>query len=251
MPIICGGTNYYIESLIWKILIEDESKSTENEIPSKKTKISVIEDYASNNISDCECKDGTFDTKNEGNLNQDITELKSAEYIDQISNMDLYSRLQAVDPQRANDLHFNERRKIIRSLEVYDKLKRPHSDILKDQKSEVGGGLLGGPLRFHKNSLVVLWVQCDQTVLDKRCDMRVNKMIEQGMLDELEEFHNKYNKNRTQFSGKEDKLYNKDYIDGIFQSIGFKEFHDYLTSDDSDEVKKKLYTKGGGFTLCN
>jgi tRNA A37 N6-isopentenylltransferase MiaA len=23
LPIICGGTNYYIESLLWKILVEE------------------------------------------------------------------------------------------------------------------------------------------------------------------------------------------------------------------------------------
>jgi tRNA dimethylallyltransferase len=23
MPVVCGGTNYYIESLLWKVLIED------------------------------------------------------------------------------------------------------------------------------------------------------------------------------------------------------------------------------------
>ena len=65
MPIICGGTNYYIESLIWKILIEDETKSTKIEIPSKKSKISVIEHDGSNNIGECEYEGKTFDTKNE------------------------------------------------------------------------------------------------------------------------------------------------------------------------------------------
>jgi tRNA dimethylallyltransferase len=37
-----------------------------------------------------------------------------------------------------------------------------------------------------------------------------------------------------------------DYTNGIFQSIGFKEFHQYLTSgeEDSEEKKKQLYEKG-------
>lgn len=53
----------------------------------------------------------------------------------------------------------------------------------------MGGGLLGGPLRFPKEQLAVLLVQCDQEVLDQRCDERVDKMIQQGLLDELKSFH--------------------------------------------------------------
>ena len=48
---------------------------------------------------------------------------------------------------------------------------------------------LGGPLRFTAEELAVLWVQCDQEVLDKRCDKRVDKMISEGLLKELRDFH--------------------------------------------------------------
>jgi len=58
---------------------------------------------------------------------------------------------------------------------------------LSEQKSLEGGGVLGGPLRYPNS--IVLWVQCDQDVLDKRCDRRVDKMVERGMIQELEDFH--------------------------------------------------------------
>ena len=232
IPIICGGTNYYIESLIWKILIEDKDKSTKGPIPDKKPKLSEESYNSPNGEKSCE-------TYNVGS-GQETKKLSSDENIDEVSNVELYQRLQVIDPQRANDLHFNERRKIIRSLEVYNKFKRPHSDILRDQKSEDGGGILGGPLRFNKNELAVLWVQCDQSILDKRCDRRVHKMVEEGMLGELMAFHKDYNEKRAS-NGE-----TPDYTNGIFQSIGFKEFHQYLTSgeEDSEEKKKQLYEKG-------
>ena len=49
------------------------------------------------------------------------------------------------------------------------------------------GCYLGGPLRY--TDAAVLWVQSDQAVLDERCNKRVDKMIEQGMIRELEQFH--------------------------------------------------------------
>ena len=27
MPVVCGGTNYYIESIIWKVLVEEGTVS--------------------------------------------------------------------------------------------------------------------------------------------------------------------------------------------------------------------------------
>ena len=66
------------------------------------------------------------------------------------------------------------------------------SEVVKEQKKtswtfQDGGGFLGGPLRYP--DVVVYWVQCDQAVLDERCNKRVEKMIQRGMVQELEQFH--------------------------------------------------------------
>ena len=47
---------------------------------------------------------------------------------------------------------------------------------------------MGGALRFKDNCLVI-WVKCDQEILDERCDKRVDKMMDRGMIKELEDFH--------------------------------------------------------------
>ena len=237
MPIICGGTNYYIESLIWKILIEHDSKSTKTAISNEKLKVNDIEitsqksseETSSRRVSAKASESSCADAENDFDCS-----FKDS------SNLEIYEILRKIDPERANDLHVNERRKVIRSIEVYNKHKRPHSEILDDQKSEAGGGVLGGPLRFDKNELAVLWVQCDQDTLDERCDKRVLKMIEEGMIKELTDFHTAFNANRASKNEK------PDYTNGIFQSIGFKEFHQYLTCnvDVTEEKKKYLYEKG-------
>ena len=228
MPIICGGTNYYIESLVWKILVENESKITALPVPVKKAKLDDEQEVQPAATEEIYYKE------------LDSTSYECNTNYENFSNSELYEKLRKVDPERANDLHTNERRKVIRSLEVYSRHKRTHSEILKEQKSEEGGGILGGPLRFDKNELIVLWVQCDQLALDNRCDKRVDKMIEMGMINELKDFHKTFNESRDCIK---EKL---DYTIGIFQSIGFKEFHEYLTCDPNEDEKRKneLYNRG-------
>ena len=188
MPIICGGTNYYIESLIWKILIEDETKCTKVPLSIKKPKLDTSA------VTFTRDNDKGHDKLHTNEIHENTEKiLITAESYDNMSNADLHDELRKVDPERANDLHLNERRKVIRSLEVYNKHNRSHSEILQEQKLETGGGTLGGPMRFSKNELAVLWVQCDQETLDTRCNKRVDKMIDEGMIKELEDFHKYFN----------------------------------------------------------
>ncbi|KAH9422180.1 tRNA dimethylallyltransferase [Dermatophagoides pteronyssinus] len=108
---------------------------------------------------------------------------------------------------------------------VYQQTGRQMSQILKEQRSQ-NGSRHGGPLRF-KNS-IILWVDCDKQILEKRLDERVDQMIRQGLLNELSEFHRNYNSKRFD-DGKK-----ADYTEGIFQAIGLKEFHNYLLMNEEE-----------------
>ncbi|KDR17577.1 tRNA isopentenyltransferase, mitochondrial [Zootermopsis nevadensis] len=193
LPVIVGGTNYYIESLLWKVLVEN---------PVKQMKVQGV----------------TVDLMDEAAL-------------EHLPSPQLYERLQAVDPDMAQSLHPNNKRKIIRSLQVYAQTGRTHSSILREQRSADGGSELGGPLRFPHSC--ILWLQCDQKVLDERLDVRVDTMLEQGLVQELLDFHRRYNKERLATSTE------ADYTKGIFQSIGFKEFHEYLVLSEEDRDSEK------------
>ena len=70
---------------------------------------------------------------------------------------------------------------------MLEQTSRRHSELLREQRSQEGGSRIGGPLRFP--DCLVLWVKCEQDILDRRCDKRVDKMIERGMVKELEDFH--------------------------------------------------------------
>ncbi|GAB6033072.1 tRNA dimethylallyltransferase [Chamberlinius hualienensis] len=192
LPIIVGGTNYYIESLLWNVLMPTDTT-------------------------------GSY-----------VEEIENNKYRNEINNADLYKKLQEVDPEMANLIHPNDRRKILRCLQVYQQTGKPLTQLIEKQKSVKGGSSLGGPLRF-KNSCI-FWIQCEPEVLNDRLDSRVDEMIKNGLVEELNAFHQRYNKQRLQENTP------ADYTNGIFQSIGFKEFHDYLTLK-----LEELDNKGPGY----
>jgi len=58
-------------------------------------------------------------------------------------------------------------------------------------------------------------------------------MLDRGLIDELSKFHDEYNRISTQ---------PKTYTRGIFQAIGFKEFHDYLLLSDNERNSEQGQT---------
>uniref|UniRef100_A0A6I8NRV5 Uncharacterized protein n=1 Tax=Ornithorhynchus anatinus TaxID=9258 RepID=A0A6I8NRV5_ORNAN len=81
---------------------------------------------------------------------------------------------------------------------------------------------LSGPLRFPH--LCIFWLHADQEVLDQRLDLRVDDMLANRLLEELRDFHWWYNEEKITAD-------HQDYQHGIFQSIGFKEFHEFLITE--------------------
>ncbi|XP_054911869.1 tRNA dimethylallyltransferase isoform X2 [Poeciliopsis prolifica] len=195
LPIVVGGTNYYIESLLWKVLLD---------------------------TGEDELHDGA-----------DGGQSKKME-LEKLGGEELHERLAEVDPKMAAMLHPNDKRKIARSLQIHNDTGVPHSRWLEEQRQ--GGDGLGGPLRFPDPC--IFWLHADMEALDRRLDARVEEMLATGLLEELRDFHLRYNRQKVQDS--------QDYQHGIFQSIGFKEFHDYLTAPESSsqQEKNKLRDKG-------
>lgn len=205
-PIIVGGTNYYIESLLWKILIDEwaEADGDSDPCPDKKPRIT---------------EERLFEE-------QDMAMMDSQE---------LHEKLKAVDPDTAEQLHPNNKRKIIRALEVYGRSGKQYSRFIKDQQDESGGSSLGGPLRYE--NLIIFWLCCEQETLNERLDKRVDEMVQQGLIREIRSFYEKFVK---PFDGQ------VDYTKGILQTIGFKEFQPYLTKyDETEDRLLENYYKGG------
>lgn len=97
-----------------------------------------------------------------------------------VSNTDeereaLWQRLYEVDPESAERTHKNNVRRVIRALEIYEltgKTKTYFDNLTKIESPDVRVGMI--TLDFH-----------DRDNLYKRVDMRVDQMMEEGLLDEV------------------------------------------------------------------
>lgn len=194
VPIIVGGTTYYIESLLWKVLINDKGlQSTESNT------IEPSRDYVRQVIEESTNSD---DSKR------------------------LHEVLHQIDPVTADQIHTNNKRKILRALEIYVNTGRTKSSLINDQQSEDGGNQLGGPLRFE--NIICFWLKCNQDRLDIRINRRIEGMVAQGMLAELRQCYNDL------------KLDGIDASKGIMQAIGFKEFLPYLEKYENETVDAEI-----------
>jgi tRNA dimethylallyltransferase len=86
---------------------------------------------------------------------------------------ELHARLAAIDPESANRIHVNDRKRLIRALEVHELTGRPISSFQTDWES--------GRMRYE-----AIWIglQWERETLNRRINARVKSMIATGWVDE-------------------------------------------------------------------
>ncbi|MEW9501209.1 tRNA (adenosine(37)-N6)-dimethylallyltransferase MiaA [Jeotgalibacillus marinus] len=113
--------------------------------------------------------------------------------------MPLYERLMRIDGKAAKAIHPNNERRVIRALEVYITTGKTLTEWQQAQIRE--------PLFNHQ----IIGLTMERDLLYERINLRVDLMMEQGLLDEVRGLHS---------SGLRD-------VQSI-QAIGYKELYDYL-----------------------
>jgi len=104
VPILVGGTHYYIEAVVWNNgILDSESTTTAGEKSEKTT--SGEEGKGSEQERESKTKEEQEKESEKGNGGEDST-------------ASLWEELKRVDPTMAERLHPNNERKIKRSLEV-------------------------------------------------------------------------------------------------------------------------------------
>lgn len=91
----------------------------------------------------------------------------------------LWERLREVDPESAEKIHKNNLRRVIRALEIYDRTGRPKSALDRESlayEREVFVGMI--TIDF-----------LDRELLYRRIDARVDIMMEEGLLSEVESLY--------------------------------------------------------------
>ncbi|MCJ1471335.1 hypothetical protein MMC07_009983 [Pseudocyphellaria aurata] len=209
LPILVGGTHYYIQALIFRDAILGET---------------------------------TQHLVADGSLEHTWPILKA-------SKEEMLEELRKVDPVMAARWHPNDQRKIKRSLEIYLTTGHKASEIYEHQQKQKYGGKLNqrestlmkgaageegqnptsvtiSPLSFDA---LVFWTHVDSNILNSRLDERVDAMIGSGLISEVQSMFSYLRE--MELGGQE-----VDHTSGIWAAIGYKQFLPYLSATQATDT---------------
>lgn len=128
----------------------------------------------------------------------------------------LYEKLQKIDPKSAEKIHKNNVKRVIRALEFYDITGIKFSEINTDIRKP-----------SNKYDCILIGLSMERKMLYDRINQRVDKMIDEGLIEEVKSLLN--------------KGYDKDLVS--MKGIGYKEIIDYLDGnmslDESINILKR------------
>jgi len=172
MPILCGGTGLYIDSIINGITFSEEARD-------------------------------------------DAYRKELSHLAEQAGNEAVHALLKEVDPKAAEEIHPNNVKRVIRALEIVKTSGKTKAEFDCDARKEA------------RYDATVYGMQIEREELYRRIDLRVDIMMEEGLLDEVQAL----------------------LTDGVsmeqtaMQAIGYKELVQYLqgksTLEDAVECIKR------------
>ncbi len=170
VPLIAGGTGFYIQSVLYDIDFTEE-----NGDPEFRAELETLADREGSAV--------------------------------------LYERLKAVDPRAAEEIHPNNRKRIIRALEFYEKSKARISDHNEAERQKTS------PYDFRYFVL-----NDDREKLYARIEERIDEMLSDGLVDEVK---------RLRDSG-----LTRDLVS--MQGLGYKEILQWLDGEISYEEAVRI-----------
>ena len=117
-------------------------------------------------------KDGIFEGSH---TNEDIRSRLEKEY--EIDKEKLFRSLQKIDPDYSNKVHINNKKRLIRALEVFETTGKPMSENF-DASSKNSR---------YANDFYFVYLKMHNDLLHPRILKRIQYMIDDGMIDEVEE----------------------------------------------------------------
>lgn len=183
IPIIVGGTGFYIQSVLYDINFDE----TEN--------LYEYREYL-----------------------EKLAEEKGNEFI--------HNMLKEVDSESADAIHFNNRKRVIRALEYYKETGMKISEHNKEQRENKS------PYNF-----VYFVLNDDRELLYSRINKRVDIMIKQGLVKEVEDLLDcGYDKNLTSMQG----IGYKEVVEYLENKISLEEMVDLIKKNTRHFAKRQL-----------
>ena len=128
-------------------------------------------------------------------------------------NKYLYEKLLIIDSTSAEQIDINDRKRIIRALEIYNETNKPMSHYNKDFRKE-----------SDKYNLIIIGLNMDRHILYSHINNRVDEMFQEGLVEEIE------------------SLLNMGYDENLvsMKAIGYKEIIPYIKGETNLEETKEL-----------
>ncbi|KAL1203527.1 tRNA dimethylallyltransferase 2 [Cardamine amara subsp. amara] len=177
IPVLVGGTHYYIQAVVSKFLLDDGD---------------TVEDTE-------ECCSNVASVVDQG------LDVESVSGRDDLSHG--YDLLKELDPVAANRIHPNNHRKINQYLSLHASRGVLPSKLYQGKTAENWGCIDASRFDY-----CLICMDAETSVLDRYVEQRVDSMVDAGLLDEVYDIYKP----------------GADYTRGLRQSIGVREFEDFL-----------------------
>ena len=156
-------------------------------------------------------KEGIFEGSH---TNEDIRSRLEEEY--EIDKEKLFKTLQKIDPDYSSKVHINNKKRLIRALEVYESTGKPMSENFDSSSKN----------SRYANDYYFVYLKMHNDLLHPRILKRIQYMIDNGMIDEVEEIIR--------------RKINISHID----YIGFKEISSFLNKEISiNEAIENIFVR--------
>jgi len=179
-PIICGGTGFYINALLYKSQFGNVGANEEIRLKYER-----------------------------------LAEMFGKEYVHAI--------LREKDPESAEKLHFNDVKRVIRALEIYDvtgKAKSAQQDKL-----------------IPRFEFVAVSIDYPREALYERINLRVEQMFEQGLLQEVQEL---LNNGITQEMQCLQGIGYKEVVEGLNIGLSLEEIKELIKKNTRNYAKRQI-----------
>ena len=134
--------------------------------------------------------------------------------VENVGNQALHKRLSAVDPVSAHRLHVNDRRRVIRALEVHKLTGKP----ISHWQMQFADGV-------EADKCKVFSIRHPRPILHERIESRVDQMFEAGLIDEVRSLLDRW----------------KDLSHTASQAVGYREVIEHLQGErDFAETREKV-----------
>ena len=163
-----------------------------------------------------------------GIFTESVSDLQTRGRLEQAyddNSIALYERLQAIDPDYADIVHINNKKRLVRALEIYETTGKSPSDHFRNHK--------GNPVETL--NLFTILLNWKRSLLNQRIIQRTKEMLDKGWIEEVNTLLNKQIANGSSFPA--------------LNSIGYRQIQAYLNGDmNQDGMKEEIIIKTRKFS---